>query len=267
MAARSGDRKTPAAAEALDVLVVGLGFAGVYAVHHYREMGLAVLGVERAADVGGVWYHNRYPGARCDVRSIDYSYSFSEALQREWRWTETFASQPEILAYINHVVERFDLRRDMAFNVGVKAARWDEDAARWRVETDCGRHFACRYLVFATGGLSAPKEPDFEGLGRFRGESYQTSRWPHEPVSFKGKRVGVIGTGSSGLQIIPKAAAEAERLTVFQRTPVFTVPARNGPIDQTLYDEIKARYADYRREMKASRAETICRRRGASTTT
>ena len=236
----------------LDVLVVGAGFAGVYAVHRYRLQGLSMLCVEAASDVGGVWYHNCYPGARCDVQSFDYSYSFSRELDQEWIWPERYSGQPAILEYLRHVVTRFDLRRDMVFNTRVTAARWDDEAARWLVETDTRRRFSCRFVVLATGALSAPKDPDFDGLKDFKGQWYQTSRYPHEPVSYAGKRVGVIGTGSSGLQCIPVIAETAQHLTVFQRTAVFSKPARNHKIPPEVYAEQRARYPEYRAELKKS---------------
>jgi len=235
----------------LDVVVVGAGFAGVYAVYRYRRKNLSVLGFEGGSDVGGTWYHNRYPGARCDVRRIDYSYSFSPDLHQEWRWTETYAAQPEILRYIQHVAERYDLRRDIVFNTRIVAARWNEDARLWRVTTDAGKRVACRFVVLATGALSAPKIPDFPGLADFRGARYQTARWPHDLIDFTGKRVGIFGTGSSGVQCIPVIAEHATHLTVFQRTPPFSTPARNGPMDEKGYAAVRARYEDYRADVKA----------------
>ena len=240
-----------------DVIVIGLGFGGTYGVYRYREMGLDVVGIDSAADVGGVWYHNRYPGARCDVRSLDYSYSFDDALQQEWEWSETYSAQPEILRYIQHVADRFDLRRNMIFNTRVVSAQFNAETARWTATTNTGLTLESRFLVLATGGLSTPKQPDFKGLESFKGEWYQTARWPHEPVSFAGKKVGVIGTGSSGVQTVPVVAEQAEHLTVFQRTPVFTNPAGNGPIDQNGVRSIKARYPEYRREMRAGRSGNL----------
>jgi cation diffusion facilitator CzcD-associated flavoprotein CzcO len=235
----------------LDVVVVGAGFLGVYAIYRYRRQGLRVLCIEAAADVGGVWYKNRYPGARCDVRSIDYSYSFSPELHEEWRWRDRYAGQAELLRYLGHVVDRFDLRRDILFNSRVTAAVWREHARRWIIMTDTGKRFVCRYFVLATGALSAPKTPNFPGAADFHGPCYQTSCWPHEVIDFSGKRVGFIGTGSSGVQAIPKIAEQAKALTVFQRTPAFSVPARNGPIDEAEYAAIRARYEAYRAKMKA----------------
>ena len=247
-----GERAAPAATD-YDVIVIGGGFGGVYGVYRYQKQGLSVLGVEGAADVGGVWRHNCYPGARCDVESIDYSYSFSPELQQEWNWTERYPSQPEILAYIQHVATRFDLRKHFLFNTRIVSAERRPDTGYWEVGTDAGKTITCRFLVLATGQLSTPKEPDFEGLKTFRGEWYQTSRWPDRSPVLKGKRVGVIGTGSSGVQTIPMIAKEAEHLYVFQRTAVFTVPAGNGPIDQEDYAAIKARYEAYREETRNSR--------------
>ncbi len=239
--------------EVKDVVVVGAGFAGLAALYKMRALGLSVAGIEQAPDVGGVWYHNNYPGARCDVESVDYSYSFSDALQVEWEWTEKYAAQPEILAYLRHVAERFDLRPLIRFNTRVLSASREAEDRRWLVETDAGDVISCEYLVMASGSLSAPKDPDFAGLQDFKGEWYQTSFWPKDPVKFEGKRVGLIGTGSSGVQSGPKIAETAEHLTVFQRTPVFTIPARNGPMDQEKFTAVKARYPEYREEAKTFR--------------
>jgi len=234
----------------LDVLVVGAGFGGVYGVYRYRQQGLKVKCVEAAPGVGGVWYHNRYPGARCDVRSVDYSYSFSEELQKEWRWKERYSDQKEILAYIEWVVDRLDLARDIELNTRVTKAHWNASTARWEVETDNGKSYSCRFLVLATGALSSPKELDFPGLDRFKGEWYQTSKWPHHDVSFRGKNVGVIGTGSSGIQCIPVIAETAKSLKVFQRTPAFSMPARNVPLSDEELSEVRDRYMEYRHEMR-----------------
>jgi cyclohexanone monooxygenase len=243
-----------------DVIVVGAGFAGLYSVYKYRQDGLKVLGFEAGTDVGGVWYHNRYPGARCDVESIDYSYSFSDELQQEWTWSERFAAQPEILAYLNHVADRFDLRPSFRFSTKVLSARRQDGL--WVVGTDKGDSFSCRFLVLATGGLSEPRKPPFEGLDDFQGEWFMTSRWPKTAPDLAGKRVGLIGTGSSGLQCAPEVAKVAASLHVFQRTPVFTIPARNGPTDMAAYDAIRARYPEFRKENRASRAATSVRGTG-----
>jgi len=179
-------------------VIVGAGFAGLYMLHRLRGLGLSARVFEAGEGIGGTWYWNRYPGARCDVESMDYSYSFSDALQQEWKWTERYASQPEILTYINHVADRFDLRRDIAFDTRVVGARYDEAANRWTVETDRGDKVVCQFLITTVGCLSTPKPPEFEGLEDFKGRWVQTSAWPRDPVEIAGKRVAVIGTGSSG---------------------------------------------------------------------
>ncbi len=238
-----------------DVVVVGAGFAGLYGVYRYRADGLSVLGFEGADDVGGVWYHNRYPGARCDVDSIDYSFSFSDELQQEWVWTERNAAQPEILAYLNHVADRFDLRPHFRFSTRVTSVRRGADGL-WTVGTDKGDTVTCRFIVLATGGLSEPKKLPFEGLDDFQGEWYLTSRWPKTEPDLAGKRVGLIGTGSSGLQATPEIAKVASHLDVFQRTPVFTIPAKNVPTDMERFNAIRARYPQYRAEIRNTRVGT-----------
>ena len=208
---------------------------------------------EGGAGVGGTWYWNRYPGARCDVESMDYSYSFSEELQQEWRWSERYASQPEILAYISHVVDRFDLRREIEFDTRVTAAHFDEAASRWTVSTQHGETVIAQFCIMATGCLSAAQIPGFPGLETFAGERYHTGHWPHEGVDFSGQRVAVIGTGSSAIQSIPIIAEQAAHLFVFQRTPNFAVPAHNAPLDPEHERQVKANYADFRRAARASR--------------
>jgi len=230
-----------------DVVIVGAGFGGLYAVHKLREQGLSVQGYERGSDVGGTWYWNRYPGARCDIESMEYSYSFSEELQQEWKWPEKFSAQPEILAYLNHVADRFDLRRSIRFDTSVVAAVYDEAKALWTVELSDGAKRTTRYLILAVGCLSNAMMPRIEGIGDFQGEVYHTGQWPHEGVDFTGKTVGVIGTGSSGVQVIPMIAKEAAELTVFQRTATYTVPARNEPLDPVEEQRVKSDYADFRR--------------------
>ncbi|MCX7863505.1 MAG: NAD(P)/FAD-dependent oxidoreductase [Novosphingobium sp.] len=237
-----------------EVIVIGAGFAGIYAVYRLRQAGLDVLCLEAAAEVGGVWYHNAYPGARCDLLSVDYSYSFSQDLQRTWRWTHRYADQPEILAYLKHVADRFDLRRHMRFNSRVSSMRRDDAAGLWHVETDTGTRLAARFVILATGPLTVPKSPDFPNYEDFQGEKYQTSRWPQHPVTFAGKRVGVIGTGSSGLQTIAAIAGKAAHLTVFQRTPAYTAPARNRPVSDEEHLRIIADYPAYRVRMKQTYA-------------
>lgn len=241
----------------VDVVIVGAGFAGMYILHRMRRLGFSTRVFETGSDVGGTWYWNRYPGARCDVASLEYSYSFDEALQQEWTWTEKFATQPEILAYLNHVADRLDLRDDIDFKTTVVAAAFDEADGHWRVVTHRGEAVEARYLVMATGCLSASRTPDFPGLADFRGGTYHTGQWPHDPVSFRGKRVGVIGTGSSGIQIIPEVARETEHLYVFQRTATFSVPAANRPLDEDEVREWKASYSEKRRMARESRTGWI----------
>lgn len=231
----------------VDVVVVGAGFAGLYALHRLRGQGLSVRVFEAAAGVGGVWYWNRYPGARCDVESVDYSYSFDPELEQEWNWTEKYATQPEILAYLNHVADRFDLRRDISFETRVTDMMLDEKTLRWEVRTDRGDAVSARFCILAVGPLSNANIPAIEGLDSFAGEIYHTAHWPHEGVDFTGKRVGVIGTGSSGIQAIPCIAKEATQLYVFQRTPNYSVPAGNIPLDDETRAAQKAGYAERRR--------------------
>jgi cyclohexanone monooxygenase len=239
---------------AVDAVVVGAGFAGLYMLHRLRGLGLSAQGFEAGSGVGGTWYWNRYPGARCDVESLQYSFSFDEALQQEWEWSERYPSQAEILRYLEHVAERFDLLRDIAFDTRVTAARWDEAAGRWNVETDRGDRVSARFLIMATGALSAARKPEIAGLESFRGRWYHTGNWPHEKVDFTGQRVGVIGTGSSGIQTIPAVAEEAAQVVVFQRTPNFTIPAWNRPLDPDQQRDWKARYAEMRAKARATRS-------------
>ena len=229
-----------------DVVIVGAGFAGMYMLYRVRALGFTVRLFEAGSGVGGTWYWNRYPGARCDVESMEYSYQFSEALQQQWRWSERYAAQPEILRYANHVADRFDLRRDMQFDTRVVGAEFREKDNRWSVRTDDASEVSARFLVMATGCLSSTNLPRIEGLESFAGEVYHTGRWPHHPVDFTGKRVGVIGTGSSAVQSIPLIAREARSLTVFQRTATYSVPARNGPLDPAYEARIKADYSGFR---------------------
>jgi cyclohexanone monooxygenase len=232
---------------ALDMVIVGAGFAGLYMLHKARGLGLSAKVIEAAGGVGGTWYWNRYPGARCDFESLQYGYSFSEELQQEWSWSERYAPQPEIRAYLDHVADRFDLRRDLVLGTKVEAAHYDEARRQWSVATDRGDALSAKVLVMATGCLSETLAPKFPGLEHFRGKVYHTGRWPHERVDFSGLRVGQIGTGSSGVQIAPMIAAEAERLTVFQRTANYVIPAGNGPMDRAREAEWKAHYAEKRR--------------------
>ncbi|MEM8687929.1 MAG: NAD(P)/FAD-dependent oxidoreductase [Pseudomonadota bacterium] len=229
-----------------DVVIVGAGFAGLYACYRLRKAGFSVRVLEAGSDVGGTWYWNRYPGARCDVESLSYSYSFNEDLQQDWRWTKRYAEQPEILSYINHVADRFDLRKDIAFETRVLTAAFDEAAGLWRIVTDHGETLTARYCIMATGSLSTPKYPEIPGIHEFTGECYHTAAWPHEGVAFCGKRVGLIGTGATGVQAAPVIAREARHLTVFQRTANFSVPAWNRDLTDEEDAAWKANYAFWR---------------------
>ncbi|MEC9431699.1 MAG: NAD(P)/FAD-dependent oxidoreductase [Pseudomonadota bacterium] len=235
-----------AAPESFDAIVVGAGFGGMHMLHSLRGMGLRAVAFETGTGVGGTWFWNRYPGARCDVESMQYSYSWDADLQRDWRWTERYASQPEILKYANHVADRFDLRRDIRFETRVEAATWDAARSLWRVRTSAGEAEAT-WLILATGCLSAAKKPEIPGLDDFQGPVYHTGDWPHEGVDFAGKRVAVIGTGSSGIQAIPEIARQAASLTVYQRTPNYSVPASNRPLEDADFAEWQAEYPERRR--------------------
>ncbi len=236
--------------KSFDVIIVGAGFSGLYMLHRLRKQGLSVLVVDAASDVGGTWYWNRYPGARCDVESLSYSYSFDDDLQQEWNWKERYSAQPEILEYARHVAERFDLRRDIRFDTTVSAARFEEARGQWVIETSSGESLCAKLCIMATGCLSAPRIPDAAGLEDFEGEYFHTGLWPHEGVDVAGKRVGVIGTGSSAIQSIPILARDAAQVTVFQRTAHYSVPAWNGPLDPQTEKEFKARYDEHRQRMR-----------------
>ncbi|HUG14578.1 MAG TPA: NAD(P)/FAD-dependent oxidoreductase [Thermomicrobiales bacterium] len=242
------------AQQRVDVVIVGAGFAGLYMLHRLRGLGMTARVFEKGDGVGGTWYWNRYPGARCDIESMDYSLSFDDELQQEWQWSERYARQPEILRYVNHVADRFDLRRGITFNTLVTAATWDDEASRWLVETDTGERVSCQFCVMATGCLSVPQAPRFAGLESFRGPWHQTGLWPHAEVDFSEQRVAVIGTGSSAIQSIPVIAGQAARLNVFQRTPNFSVPAHSRPLDPEYERQIKANYAEFRKSARESRA-------------
>ncbi|MFM9882029.1 MAG: flavin-containing monooxygenase [Burkholderiales bacterium] len=231
---------------ALDVIVVGAGFGGIYALYRLRSMGLKVRVFEAGSGVGGTWFWNRYPGARCDVESMQYSYQFSDELQQEWDWTEKYATQPEIMRYANHVVDRFDLRRDIQLNTRVTAAHFDEQENRWQIQTGDGARVSAKFCLMATGCLSSANVPHLEGLESFKGPVFHTGEWPHEPVDFTGQRVAIIGTGSSAVQSIPIIAKQAKHLYVFQRTPNYAVPARNAPLSPEARSAIKADYAGLR---------------------
>lgn len=230
----------------VDITIVGAGFAGMYSIVKARQNNMSVQVFEAGTDVGGTWYWNRYPGARCDVESVEYSYSFDEALEQEWEWTERYAAQPEILKYAQHVADRFDLRSDIQFNTRVVSAHFQEDSNTWKVTTDKGDVVTSQFVVFATGCLSSTNRPNFPGADTFAGASYHTGEWPHDGVDFTGKTVGLIGTGSSGVQSIPIIAEQAKHLTVFQRTASYAVPARNESIDEDYVKWVKSNYKSFR---------------------
>jgi cyclohexanone monooxygenase len=229
-----------------DAVIVGAGFAGLYMLHRLRGMGLEASVLEAGSGVGGTWYWNRYPGARCDVESVQYSLQFSDALQQEWDWSERYAAQPELLAYANHVADRFDLRCDIQFSTRVSRASFDEAAGRWVIETSDGARITATYCIMATGCLSSPNLPTFKGLDTFEGERYHTGYWPHEEVDFTGKQVAIIGTGSSAVQSIPIIADQAKQLFVFQRTPNYAIPAHNAALTPEYRRAIKADYPGLR---------------------
>jgi cation diffusion facilitator CzcD-associated flavoprotein CzcO len=235
----------------LDLLIVGAGFGGLYALHRAQQGGLAARVFEAGDDVGGTWYWNRYPGARCDVESVEYSYGFSEELQQEWVWSERYAGQPELLRYAQHVAERFNLRDAITFGTRVVSATYDDESKRWRVSASNGEELSARFVVLATGCLSATNVPAIAGIDTFAGRVLHTGRWPREEVDFAGQRVGVVGTGSSGIQAIPIIARSASQLVVFQRTASYSVPARNRPLDEPELAAIKADYAGFRSRNRA----------------
>jgi len=237
-----GSKESP-----VDVLIVGAGMAGLYALYHMRERGLSAVAWEAGDGVGGTWYWNRYPGARVDIESVEYCYSFSEELQQEWDWTERYAAQPELLRYFNHVADRFDLRPMIALETRVKSAIYDQASNLWEITSDNGDVAYARFCLMATGFLSAPNQPPFSGMDDFKGEQYHTAYWPKEGVDFSGKRVAMIGTGSSAVQAIPVIAQEAKHLSVFQRTPPFAVPLRNCPMPPEYLAKVRANYPEWRR--------------------
>ena len=230
----------------VDIAVVGAGFAGMYTIVKARQLNMSIQVFEAGTDVGGTWYWNRYPGARCDIESVEYSYSFDEALQQEWEWNERYAPQPEILKYAQHVADRFDLRTDIQFSTRVLSAHFNEENGTWKVTTDAGDVVTARFVVFATGCLSSANRPHFPGADSFVGDTYHTGEWPHEGVDFSGKTVGLIGTGSSAIQSIPIIAENAKHLTVFQRTASFSIPARNDTIDTSYVQKVKSNYPAFR---------------------
>ena len=246
--------RNPQPAPLLDVLIVGAGFAGLYMLIEARRTGLNALIVEATDSVGGTWYQNRYPGARVDIPSMEYSFGFSEELQQEWHWSERYASQPELLRYANHVADRFGLRDGIRFDCRVTSLAFDEAASIWRVRSENGESWSARFVVMASGPLSSPNTPQFPGLTSFSGPVYHTAKWPKQPVDFTGQRVAVIGTGSSAVQAIPIIAGAARELTVFQRTAAYTVPAHNGPLDPAYEAHIKSDYAGFRARNSRMRA-------------
>ncbi len=240
--------------EKYDAVVIGAGFSGLYMLYRLREAGLSTKVYDSAAGVGGVWYWNRYPGARCDSESIYYNYTFSEELYKEWNWSSRYPEQPEILRYLNFVADKFDLRRDIQFNTRVNSAKYDEELNQWFIKTDDGRTVSAQYFITGIGCISTANLPNIKGLDNFEGEWYHTGHWPHEKVDFSGKRIGIIGTGSSGIQSIPVIAKEAAHLTVFQRTPQFSVPAQNHPYDSEYLRKTKENFHDLKRQMRESMA-------------
>ncbi|PZW37580.1 cyclohexanone monooxygenase [Humitalea rosea] len=246
-----------APAHAYDVIVIGAGFAGLYALHRLRKEGYSVRVLEAGDAIGGTWYWNRYPGARCDVESMQYSFSFSDEIQREWNWSQLYAPQPEILSYINFVADRLDLRRDIQLNTRVSAASFDAATRRWTVTTGGGERFIAPFSVMATGCLSIPLDPRIPGLESFQGPVYRTSDWPHGGVDLAGKRVGLIGTGSSGIQATPRLAEQAAQLVVFQRTPNYSIPAQNRPLDPDYIRGWKDNYRERRLAARQTRNNTL----------
>lgn len=243
--------------ELYDVVIVGAGFAGLYALHRLRADGLRVRVLEAGDGIGGTWFWNRYPGARCDVESMQYSYSFSDEIQQEWDWSELYAAQPEILAYIEFVADRLDLRRDVQLRTRVDSAAWDQGNRAWRIATNAGQMLASRYVVMATGPLSVPLTPQIAGLETFSGQIYRTFDWPSTGVDLSNRRVGLIGTGSSGIQATPKIAAEAGHLTVFQRMPNYSIPSRNRPMDPAYAKAWKDEYPARRKAARLTRNNTL----------
>lgn len=238
----------------LDAVVIGAGFSGLYMLYRLREAGFSTRVFEAAPDVGGVWYANRYPGARCDSESIIYNYTFSDELLQEWTWTSRYPEQAEILSYLNYVADKFELRNEIQFNTRISAAHFDEVSNKWKIQTDDGLSITAKYFITGVGCLSTSNIPNFKGLESFEGDWYHTGKWPHEKVDFTGKRVGIIGTGSSGIQSIPIIAQEAEHLNVFQRTPAYCTPARNHVYDPEYINEIKGKYSEIKRQIRESKS-------------
>ncbi|MCC7363039.1 MAG: NAD(P)/FAD-dependent oxidoreductase [Dehalococcoidia bacterium] len=263
-ATAQGNGAGGASSASFDAVIVGAGFAGMYQLHRLRGAGFSARVIEAGDGVGGTWYWNRYPGARCDVESLDYQYSFSDDLQREWDWTERYATQPEILKYANHVADRFDLRRDIQFETRVNTATFDEQANRWDITTSRGDRYSARFFIMATGCLSAARVPDFKGVETFKGDTYHTGQWPHEGVDFTGKRVGIIGTGSSAIQSIPIIAQQAAHLTVFQRTPNYSLPANNESLTSEKISVYKQNFAEIKQTARETASGIITNPRDIS---
>ena len=236
----------------VDVVVVGAGFSGLYLLYRLRKAGFSTRVFERGGDVGGTWYWNRYPGARCDVESLQYSYSFDEQLQQDWHWPEKFSAQPDILAYANHVADRFNLKKDIEFNIEVKASWFDENLKTWKITTNTGEEINAQYFIMATGCISTTQIPNIKGLSEYVGNIFHTGNWPHEEVDFSGQSIAVIGTGSSGIQSIPVLAKQAKKLTVFQRTPNYSIPSQNEPMTKKYERSWKDVYSERRKEMRYS---------------
>ena len=236
----------------VDVVVVGAGFSGLYLLYRLRKAGFSTRVFERGGDVGGTWYWNRYPGARCDVESLQYSYSFDEQLQQDWHWPEKFSAQPDILAYANHVADRFNLKKDIEFNIEVKASWFDENLKTWKITTNTGEDINAQYFIMATGCISTTQIPNIKGLSDYVGNTFHTGDWPHEEVDFSGQSIAVIGTGSSGIQSIPVLAKQAKKLTVFQRTPNYSIPSQNEPMTKKYERSWKDVYSERRKEMRYS---------------
>ena len=236
----------------VDVVVVGAGFSGLYLLYRLRKAGFSTRVFERGGDVGGTWYWNRYPGARCDVESLQYSYSFDEQLQQDWHWPEKFSAQPDILAYANHVADRFNLKKDIEFNIEVKASWFDENLKTWKITTNTGEKINAQYFIMATGCISTTQIPNIKGLSDYVGNTFHTGNWPHEEVDFSGQSIAVIGTGSSGIQSIPVLAKQAKKLTVFQRTPNYSIPSQNEPMTKKYERSWKDVYSERRKEMRYS---------------
>jgi len=236
----------------VDVVVVGAGFSGLYLLYRLRKAGFSTRVFERGGGVGGTWYWNRYPGARCDVESLQYSYSFDEQLQQDWYWPEKFSAQPDILAYANHVADRFNLKKDIEFNIEVKASWFDEKLKTWKITTNTGEEINAQYFIMATGCISTTQIPNIKGLSDYVGNTFHTGDWPHEEVDFSGQSIAVIGTGSSGIQSIPVLAKQAKKLTVFQRTPNYSIPSQNEPMTKKYERSWKDVYSERRKEMRYS---------------